>query len=253
MTPLELGAAVRAAVQAAVDAGDLSVPVPVEVAVERPRVKEHGDYATSIALQLAKPAGRPPRQVAELLAARLREVDGIDGVDVAGPGFLNLRLAQASLGAVAVQVLAAGAAYGTNDSAAGQRVNLEFVSANPTGPIHIGGVRWAAVGDALARLLQASGAEVAREYYLNDAGNQFDLFAASMLARATGRPLPENGYQGDYVEDYAARVVTAAPGVLELPEDEALAVFREHGLPIVVDGIRSSLSSFGVDFHILFS
>ena len=253
MTPLELGAAVRAAVQAAVDAGDLSVPVPAEVAVERPRVKEHGDYATSVALQLAKPAGRPPRQVAELLAARLREVEGIDGVDVAGPGFLNLRLAQASLGAVAVQVLAAGAAYGTNDSAAGQRVNLEFVSANPTGPIHIGGVRWAAVGDALARLLQASGAEVAREYYLNDAGNQFDLFAASMLARATGRPLPDNGYQGDYVEDYAARVVAAAPGVLELPEDEALAVFREHGLPIVVDGIRSSLSSFGVDFDIWFS
>ena len=253
MTPLELGAAVRAAVQAAVDAGELSVPVPAEVAVERPRVKEHGDYATSIALQLAKPAGRPPREVAELLAARLREVEGVDGVDVAGPGFLNLRLAQASLGAVALRVLEAGAAYGTNDSAAGQRVNLEFVSANPTGPIHIGGVRWAAVGDALARLLQASGAEVAREYYLNDAGNQFDLFAASMLARATGRPLPEHGYQGDYVADYAAQVVEAVPGVLDLPEDEALAVFRERGLPLVVEVIRSSLSSFGVDFDVWFS
>ncbi len=243
----------RAAVQAAVDAGDLSLPVPAEVTVERPRVKEHGDYATSIALQLAKPAGRPPREVAELLAARLREVDGVDGVDVAGPGFLNLRLAQASLGAVALRVLEAGEAYGTNDSAAGQRVDLEFVSANPTGPIHIGGVRWAAVGDALARLLQASGAEVAREYYVNDAGNQFDLFAASMLARATGRPLPENGYQGDYVADYASRVVEAAPGVLELPEDEALAVFRERGLPLVVEEIRSSLSSFGVDFDVWFS
>ena len=243
----------RAAVQAAVDAGDLSVPVPAQVAVERPRVKEHGDYATSIALQLAKPAGRPPRQVAELLAARLREVAGVEGVEVAGPGFLNLRLAQASLGAVALRVLEAGAAYGTNDSAAGQRVNLEFVSANPTGPIHIGGVRWAAVGDALARLLQASGAEVAREYYLNDAGNQFDLFAASMLARATGRPVPDDGYQGDYVAEYAGRVVEAAPGVLELPEDEALAVFREHGLPIVVQGIRSSLSAFGVDFDVWLS
>jgi len=253
VTPLELGGAVRAAVQAAVDAGELSVPVPDEVAVERPRVKEHGDYATSIALQLAKPAGRPPREVAELLAARMRRVDGVDGVEVAGPGFLNLRLAQASLGAVALRVLEAGAAYGSNDSAAGQRIDLEFVSANPTGPIHIGGVRWAAVGDALARLLLASGAEVAREYYLNDAGNQFDLFAASMLARASGRPLPDSGYQGDYVADYAARVVAAVPGVLELSDDEALAVFRDRGLPLVVDEIRSSLSSFGVDFDVWFS
>jgi arginyl-tRNA synthetase len=137
--------------------------------------------------------------------------------------------------------------------AAGQRINVEFVSANPTGPIHIGGVRWAAVGDALARLLEASGAEVAREYYLNDAGNQFDLFAASMLARATGRPLPEDGYRGERVAEYAARVVAAAPGVLELPEDEALAVFREHGLPLVVEDIRSSLSAFGVDFDVWFS
>ncbi|MCY7366491.1 MAG: arginine--tRNA ligase [Frankiaceae bacterium] len=253
MTPSELGAAVRAAVVAAVDAGELAVAPPAEVAVERPRVKEHGDYATSIALQLAKPAGRPPREVAELLAARLREVDGIDAVEVAGPGFLNLRLAQASLGAVAVQVLAAGEAYGTNDSAAGQRVNLEFVSANPTGPIHIGGVRWAAVGDALGRLLEASGAEVAREYYVNDAGNQFDLFAASMLARATGRKLPEGGYQGDYVADYAARIVAERPDVSELPEEQALAVFRERGLPLVIDEIRASLSSFGVEFEVWFS
>ena len=253
MTPLELGAAVRAAVVAAVEAGELAVTPPAEVAVERPRVKEHGDYATSIALQLAKPAGRPPREVAELLARRLRQVEGVAEVTVAGPGFLNLRLAQASLGQVALQVLAQGAAFGSTTVAAGQRINVEFVSANPTGPIHIGGVRWAAVGDALARLLEASGAEVAREYYLNDAGNQFDLFAASMLARATGRPLPEDGYRGERVAEYAARVVAAAPGVLELPEDEALAVFREHGLPLVVEDIRSSLSAFGVDFDVWFS
>ena len=253
MTPLELGAAVRAAVAAAVEAGDLSVAVPDEVTVERPRVKEHGDYATSIALQLAKPAGRPPRQVADLLAARLREVDGVDGVEVAGPGFLNLRLAQASLGQVARQVLAQGAAYGSNASAAGQSVNLEFVSANPTGPIHIGGVRWAAVGDALARLLEASGAKVAREYYVNDAGNQFDLFAASMLARAAGRELPEGGYQGDYVAEYARGIVEDVPDVLALPESEALAVFRERGLPFVIGQIRESLASFGVEFDVWFS
>jgi arginyl-tRNA synthetase len=238
---------------AAVEAGELAVTPPAEVAVERPRVKEHGDYATSIALQLAKAAGRPPREVAELLATRLRTVDGIDEVEVAGPGFLNLRLAHASLGAVVTAVLAQGAAYGTNDAAAGQSVNLEFVSANPTGPIHIGGVRWAAVGDALGRLLEASGARVSREYYVNDAGNQFDLFAASMLARAQGRDVPENGYQGAYVADYAARIVAERPDVLELPEDDALAVFRERGLPLVVDEIKHALTSFGVEFDTWFS
>jgi arginyl-tRNA synthetase len=253
VTPLELGAAVRSAVVQAVEAGELAVTPPAEVSVERPRVKEHGDYATSVALQLAKAAGRPPRQVAELLAARLRQVDGIDQVDVAGPGFLNLRLAHASLGQVALRVLEQGAAYGTNATATGQRINLEFVSANPTGPIHIGGVRWAAVGDALGRLLEASGADVVREYYVNDAGNQFDLFAASMLARAAGRDIPQDGYRGDYVADYAARIVAERPDVLELPEQEALAVFRERGLPLVVDEIRRALADFGVGFDVWFS
>jgi arginyl-tRNA synthetase len=253
VTPSELGAAVRAAVVAAVEAGELSVEPPAEVAVERPRVKEHGDYATSIALQLAKKAGRPPREVAELLATRLRAVEGVDEVEVAGPGFLNLRLAQASLGAVALTVLEQGPAYGRGTAAAGQRVNLEFVSANPTGPIHIGGVRWAAVGDALGRLLEASGAEVVREYYVNDAGNQFDLFASSMLARAKGQELPPDGYRGDYVADYAAQIVAERPDVLALPEQEALAVFRERGLPLVVDVIRTGLASFGVEFDVWFS
>ncbi len=253
MTPIELGAAVRAAVVAAVEAGELAVAPPAEVAVERPRVKEHGDYATSIALQLAKKAGRPPREVAELLATRLRAVQGIDEVDVAGPGFLNLRLAQASLGAAALTVVEQGSAYGTNSAAAGQHINLEFVSANPTGPLHIGGVRWAAVGDALGRLLEASGAEVTREYYVNDAGNQFDLFAASMLARAAGRELPKDGYRGAYVAEYAAQIVAERPHLPALPDDEALAAFRERGLPMVVDIIRRDLTSFGVDFDVWFS
>jgi arginyl-tRNA synthetase len=253
VTPAQLGAALRACVAASVEAGDLAVDVPAELVVERPRVPSHGDYATNVALQLAKSAGRPPREVAALLATRLRAVDGIREVDVAGPGFLNLRLADAALGQTARTVVAAGASYGRNDTAAGQSINLEFVSANPTGPIHIGGVRWAAVGDALARLLEASGAKVAREYYLNDAGNQFDLFAASMLARARGTNLPEDGYQGDYVADYAARIVADVPGVLDLPDDEALAVFRERGLPLVVGEIRDSLSDFGVEFDVWFS
>ncbi len=253
MTPSELGAAVRAAVAAAVEAGEMAVSVPDAVQVERPRQKGHGDYATTVALQLAGPARRPPREVAELLAARLRPVDGVAGVEVAGPGFLNVRLAEEALGRVAQQVVQAGAAYGRNDAAAGSTVDVEFVSANPTGPIHIGGVRWAAVGDALARLLEASGARVTREYYVNDAGGQFDLFAASMLAVARGEDLPDNGYQGDYVRDYAARVVEVAPGVLELPREQALRVFREAGLPVVLDDIRGSLSAFGVEFDVWFS
>ena len=253
MTPDVLGAAVRAAVAAAVDAGELSVAVPDQVSVERPRSKDHGDYATNVALTLAKPAGRPPREVAEVVAARLRGTEGIAAVEVAGPGFLNVRLAEAALGGVAVDVVTAGAAYGRNDSAAGRRVNVEFVSANPTGPIHIGGVRWAAVGDALARLLEASGAEVVREYYVNDAGVQIDRFAASLLAAAKGEPTPEDGYAGAYVGDWAKRVLEAEPDALVLPHDEALTRFREVGLAVALDEIRTSLAGFGVEFDVWFS
>ena len=250
MTPSELGAAVRAAVGAAVEAGELAVDVPAEVAVERPRVKEHGDYATSIALQLAKPAGRPPREVAELLAVRLREVPGIDEVDVAGPGFLNLRLAQASLGQVVPAVITAGAAYGRNDSAAGQSINLEFVSANPTGPIHIGGVRWAAVGDALARLLEASGAKVAREYYFNDHGSQIDRFARSLLAAAKGEPAPEDGYGGAYIDEIVQHVLQQVPDALE--QEDPQEVFRREGVSRMFAEIQQSLHDFGVDFDVWF-
>ena len=253
MTPLELGAAVRAAVVAAVEEGELSVTPPAAVTVERPRVKEHGDYATSVALQLAKPAGRPPREVAEVLAGRLREVDGIDAVEVAGPGFLNLRLAQASLGSVALAVLERGAAYGSNDAAAGQKVNLEFVSANPTGPIHVGGVRWAAVGDALGRLLEASGAQVTREYYVNDAGVQIDRFAASLLAAAKGEPVPEDGYAGAYVPAVAARALWRNPGLPAEDEAKVLEVLRTEGTALMLDDIRESLRAFGVDFDVWFS
>ncbi len=214
---------------------------------------EHGDYATNIALQLAKPAGRPPREVAELLAARLRRVEGVDSVEVAGPGFLNLRLAHASLGSVVRHILERGPAYGTSTAAAGQNVNLEFVSANPTGPIHIGGVRWAAVGDVLARLLEASGAKVTREYYVNDGGVQIDRFAESLLAAASGNPLPEDGYAGGYVAEWAQRVLEREPDLLERPAAEALERFRGLGLAVALEEIRASLASFGVEFDVWFS
>ena len=235
---------------AAVDAGELSVRVPETVPVERPRQKEHGDYATTIALQLAKPAGRRPREVAEVIAARLRGTDGIAEVEVAGPGFLNLRLAEAALGAVAAQVVQAGAAYGRGSAAAGEVVNLEFVSANPTGPVHIGGVRWAAVGDALARLLEAQGAKVSREYYFNDSGAQIDRFACSLLAAASGEPPPEGGYGGAYVGEIAQQVLARVPDALE--QDDPQEVFRREGVDLMFAEIKRSLHDFGVEFDTYF-
>ncbi len=253
VTPEQLSALVRAVVGGAVERGTLLVAVPDDVVVERPRNPEHGDYATTVALKLAKAAGRPPREVAELLAADLREQPGIARVDVAGPGFLNVTFTQGALGQIAVDAVAAGEAYGRTGALAGQRVNLEFVSANPTGPVHIGGTRWAAVGDALGRLLTASGAEVSREYYFNDAGSQIDRFARSLVAAATGAPVPEDGYAGDYVGDIAGQVVQAEPGVLELPEPERQERFRVRGVELMFAEIKGSLAGFGVVFDTYFS
>jgi arginyl-tRNA synthetase len=250
VTPSELEAAIIDAIAQAVSAGDLSVPVPTEATVERPRVREHGDYATNVAMRLAKPAGRPPREVAETIAGRLRERDGIAKVEVAGPGFLNITLAEGALGELARTIVAAGGAYGRSASLAGQAINLEFVSANPTGPLHIGAVRWAAVGDALARLLQAAGASVTREYYFNDAGAQVDRFANSLYAAAKGEPTPEGGYAGEYIAEVAAQVVAAAPDVLELPPDQAREVFRVRGIALMFAEIKQSLEDFGARFDV---
>ena len=249
VTPIELGAAVRAAVVAA----ELAVPVPDQVIVERTKNRTHGDYATTIALQLAKPAGLPSREVAERIAVRLRATDGVSSVDVAGPGFLNVRLAEATLAQVARTAVEAGPAYGRNDVLGGQSINVEFVSANPTGPVHIGSVRWSAVGDALARLLEASGAKVTREYYVNDAGVQIDRFAASLHAAATGSPTPADGYAGEYIAEWAQRVLEREPGLLDLPADQALARFQVLGLQVALEEIRGSLADFGVDFDVWFS
>jgi arginyl-tRNA synthetase len=253
VTPEQLRDVVRAAVSAVVDRGALAVAVPDEVVVERPKNPEHGDYATNVALRLAKPAGRPPREVAELVAEQLRTDEGIARVDVAGPGFLNITLATDALGQIAVRAVAAGEAYGRTDHLAGQRLNLEFVSANPTGPVHIGGSRWAAVGDAIGRLLEASGAEVTREYYINDAGAQIDRFARSLQAAASGRPVPEDGYGGTYIADIAASVVAEVPDVLGRDEAEQVRVFRDRGVALMLDEIRRSMHDFGVDFDVWFS
>src|SRR5919107_1742341 len=243
----------RPAVGAVVERGALSVEVPAEVVVERPKNPEHGDYATNVALRLSKPAGRPPREVAEALAGELRAQPGIAAVDVAGPGFLNITLAQGALGRIAVEAVTPGPGHGHTDTLAGQKLNLEFVSANPTGPVHIGGTRWAAVGDALGRLLEASGATVTREYYFNDAGAQIDRFARSLMAAAHGRAVPQDGYAGDYIGEIATQVVDAEPGVLELPEEQQQDRFRERGVELMFAEIKRTLAAFGVEFDVYFS
>ena len=253
MTPEQLSAAIRAALQSAVDAGDLSVTVPAEVRVERPRNRDHGDWSTNIALQLAKGAGVPPRDLAVSLAGHLAGVPGVKAVDVAGPGFLNITLEAASAGELARSIVEAGAAYGHSTAEAGRVVNLEFISANPTGPIHIGHTRWAALGDAMRRLLTAAGAQVAAEYYINDAGTQMDKFGASVLARAAGQEPPEDGYPGDYVADRAAEVLAQRPDLLELDPDEALEVARDLGYTAQLAAIRTTLDEFGVHFDVWFS
>jgi arginyl-tRNA synthetase len=253
VTPADLAATVRSGVRAAIDAGELAGEVPPEVVVERPKNPEHGDYATNVAMRLAKGAARPPRAVAEIIAARLRESDGIAKVEVAGPGFLNITLAAGSLGALAREIVEAGEAYGRSKQLDGLRVNLEFVSANPTGPVHLGHTRWAALGDSLHRLLEAAGAEVTSEHYTNDFGSQMGKFGASLYAVAHQRPVPDDGYHGDYVRDVAEQVVKAHPGVLELPEDDALAVFTTVGEQLMLQGLRESLARFRVEFDVWFS
>ena len=253
MTPEQLAAAVRGALQSAVDSGDLPVAVPEQVRVERPRNREHGDWSTNIALQLAKAAGISPRELALSLADRLQAIEGVKGVEVAGPGFLNITLDASSAGELARAIVETGPAYGRNDSEAGHVINIEFVSANPTGPLHIGHTRWAALGDAMARLLKASGATVTTEYYVNDAGAQMDRFAESVLARAKGLPTPEGGYPGLYVDELAANAVAADPGILELPHDEAIAAVRDHAYRAQLAEIRDTLEAFGVQFDVFFS
>jgi arginyl-tRNA synthetase len=248
----ELALAVQAAVAACFEAGELTGTRPDTVVIERPKNRAHGDYATNIALRLAKSAGRPPREIAEAIAARLRPIAGIGAVDVAGPGFLNITLSAGSLGELARTIVDAGAAYGSGESLAGRRINVEFVSANPTGPLTLPGTRWAAAGDSIARILEANGATVAREYYFNDHGVQIDRFAKSLLARAHGEPTPDDGYPGEYVDEVAAAVVAAAPGVLDLPRDEAQEVFRREGVEHMFAEIKASLREFRVDFDVYF-
>ena len=258
MTPEELAAAIRSVLVSAVASGQIAldgeIPVPH---VERPRNRDHGDWATNVAMQLAKKAGTSPRALAGVLATGLEAVDGIASVEVAGPGFLNIRLDAASAGELARTIVEAGEAYGRNETLASQHVNLEYVSANPTGPVHLGGARWAAVGDSLARILSACGATVTREYYFNDHGTQIDHFAASLLASARGQATPEDGYGGDYIAETAQEVTAGElaagrPDPATLPEAEATEVFRARGVDLMFAAVKAELHAFRSDFDVFF-
>jgi arginyl-tRNA synthetase len=253
VTPAALADLVRSsAVQVLAARGIDDAVLPEQVTIERPRNPDHGDYATNLALQVAKKAGLKPRDFAEALAAAVSADDGVASAEVAGPGFLNFRLAAAAQGDIVRQVLDAGAAFGRGDALAGTKINLEFVSANPTGPIHLGGTRWAAVGDALGRVLGAQGGEVTREYYFNDAGAQIDRFVRSLIAAAKGEPAPEDGYAGGYINDIAAEVIKAEPSALSLPEAERHETFRRIGIELMFTEIKQSLHEFGTDFDVYF-
>jgi len=252
VTPANLGIVVLdAARDVLIERGlDASV-LPESVTVERPRNPEHGDYASNLALAVGKRAGVAPRDLAQALASKLSGTPGIATVEIAGPGFLNIRLDAAAAGETARTIVTNGTAYGSSTTLAGQKINLEFVSANPTGPVHIGGVRWAAVGDALSRLLRTAGAEVGTEYYFNDAGSQIDRFARSLLAAARGEAAPEDGYAGTYITDIANAVVAKVPGVLTEPDPQE--TFRVEGVALMFDEIKASLAGFGVHFDTYFN
>ncbi|QLL06139.1 arginine--tRNA ligase [Mycobacterium vicinigordonae] len=251
MTPADLAELLKITAMAVLAEHDLDVSaLPQTVTVERPRNPEHGDYASNLALQLGKKVGANPRELAGWLAEALTNADGIAAAEVAGPGFINMRLETSAQAKIVNDVIDAGSAYGHSGDLKNQKINLEFVSANPTGPIHIGGTRWAAVGDALGRLLTTQGADVVREYYFNDHGAQIDRFANSLVAAAKGERPPEDGYAGTYINDIAAQVLQKAPDALQEPDAEMHETFREIGVDLMFAHIKESLHEFGTDFDV---
>ena len=253
----QISAHIRTAILAAVSAGQLpkeiSTALPESIPLERPKNRDHGDYASSIALQLAKPTGKNPREVATILQSNLAVIPEIAHVEIAGPGFLNITLNRASQAELVRTILNSQSTFGHSTGLAGVRINLEFISANPTGPLHLGHTRWAAVGDALGRVLSAAGADVVREFYINDRGNQMDLFGASLEAAALGKPIPDDGYQGAYISDIAASLVAKDSQLVSMPEPQRVNEFRERGYAWQLGDQKRVLDNFGTHFDVWFS
>ena len=245
--------AVALAILDVLRAADLGCELPATLTLDRPKNREHGDYASSISLALAKPSGKSPRDIALIIQAGLAGHKDIERVDIAGPGFINITVAKSSQGAVIVQALTQGNKYGHGKVLDGVAINLEFISANPTGPLHLGHTRWAAVGDALGRVLSAAGARVEREFYINDRGVQMDKFGASLRAAALGQPIPEDGYHGEYILDLAKEIVAKNPAAINLSEDEGIAAFRDLGYALQLKQQQDVLDAFGTHFDIWFS
>ena len=250
--------AILNALEIAEKTGLINCQIPEKIILDRPKNRDHGDYATSIALTLAKAANLQPRVIAEVIIKTLNENNllvpaGISKVEIAGPGFINITLESASQGSVIIEILTAGKKYGQGESLAGKKINLEFVSANPTGPIHLGHTRWAAVGDSLGRVLSAAGAQVSREFYVNDRGNQMDLFGQSLRAAALGIDRPENGYHGEYIADLANEIIKKNPEFTKLDEESGMVAFREAGYKLQLDLQREVLENFGTHFDTWFS
>ncbi|MDU0344270.1 arginine--tRNA ligase [Microbacterium sp. KSW2-29] len=256
MDPAALSAALLAVIAPLAEArreGSSAGITAADLPLERPKNRDHGDWASNAAMKLSKVVGANPREFAAEIAAGLESVEGIASVEVAGPGFINIRLDAAAAGALAKTIVDQGAAFGTNDSQRGNTINLEFVSANPTGPLHIGHTRWAALGDAIARVLLASGATLVREFYINDAGAQMERFGRSVVAAAHGEPTPDDGYGGAYIAALAERVVAERPDLLELDRDEQIAVATELAYRFQLGEIQASLERFNVHFDVWFS
>jgi arginyl-tRNA synthetase len=254
----KVASAILNALESAKKTGLINCQIPEQIILDRPKNRDHGDYATSIALTLAKAAKLQPRVIAEVIIKTLSENNllapaGISKVEIAGPGFINITLESASQGSVVIEILTAGKKYGQGQSLAGKKINLEFVSANPTGPIHLGHTRWAAVGDSLGRVLSAAGAQVSREFYINDRGNQMDLFGQSLRAAALGIDRPENGYHGEYIADLANEITKANPEFTKLDEESSVVAFREAGYKLQLDLQREVLENFGTRFDTWFS
>lgn len=254
MTPEQLSSEIRSCVAAAVEEKQLPESAgQLAVQVERPKSREHGDWATNVAMVLAKSAGRSPRAVAEDLLHRIEKIPGVKSASIAGPGFINIFIDPAATAKLAVEIISQNQKYGIGNLLTGNKINIEFISANPTGPLHLGHTRWAAVGDAIARVLTAAGAVVTREFYINDRGVQMQKFAQSILASIQNKPTPEDGYQGEYITELGAQVLAAHPDLLKMSAEEQLSQVLATGYALQLKQQQDSLADFNTTFDVWYS